>query len=75
MAMEQTPTTPSMFKVSMGFRLFRYAALFFLEGNSNMTKLPIDTHTNGPNARENGSSDVTSRLIKYFSVLNEKGFC
>ena len=43
MATEQMATTPSIF---MGFHLFWYAVPFFLDGNSNMTKLPIDTHTN-----------------------------
>lgn len=37
----------TMFKISWGFCLFRYAVLFFVEGSSNMNRLSFDMYTNG----------------------------
>ena len=60
-ATQPTWTKRTMIKISTALRLFRYAALLNKEGNSNMAKISIETHTNGTlNAREwHSGRDVT----------------
>ena len=60
-ATQPTCTKRTMFKIFIALRLFRYAAPLNKEGNSNMAKISIETHTNGtPNPREwHSGRDVT----------------
>ena len=52
-AMQPTWTKRTMFKISIALRLTRYAAPLKEEGNSNMSKISIETHINGtPNPHE-----------------------
>ena len=46
-ATQPTWTKRTMFKISIALRLFRYAMPLNKEGNSNMAKISIETHTNG----------------------------
>ena len=70
-ATQPTWTKRTMFKISIALPLLRYAAPLNKEGNSNMAKISIETHTNdNPNSREwHFGRDVTSHYQKlYISV-------
>ena len=63
-----------MFKISIALHLFSYTSPLNKEGNSKMSKISIETHTNGtPNPREwHSGRDVTFHYRK-LNISVQKG--